>query len=175
MVYVKKNKYQEIQEANKPQPMSIAPVDEAQEMKIFKTGIDTGYYSDFAYNFIDSNPSILYGLKGDIEDKPMKANADLPMFKRAKERANLYILEVNKLKDQLDDRMSLKWAEGTEQPQRFMNFPNPSTGKYMYETFFKHYEAEVKKLTTNDDGETIGWMWQKKSTMSQNRGDMGLL
>lgn len=144
------------------------PTDDNQEMRIFKTGIDTGYYSDFAYNFIDSNPQLLYGLKGDIEDKPLKANADIPMFKRAKERANLYILEVNKLKDQLDERMSLKWNEGTEQPNGFMNFPNPVGEKYKYETYFKHYEAEVKKLTTNDDGEVIGWLWQKKNTMSQN-------
>ena len=107
-------------------------------------------------------------MKGDIDDKPLKANADIPVFKRAKERANLYILEVNKLKDQLDERMSLKWTDGTEQPQGFMNFPNQTGEKYKYETYFKHFEAEVKKLTTNDDGEVVGWLWQKKNTMSQN-------
>lgn len=139
-------------------------------MKIMHVAVDTGYYTHFAYGFIDSHSEILVGIKGRLDDKPRKASLDIPNFKPAKERPNLYILEVDLIKDELAERINLRWSDESDndQPAGFMNFPTPTGKKYRNATFFDHYEAEQKTLQQNDDGEVVGWSWKKKNQMSQN-------
>ncbi len=43
-----------------------------------------------------------------------------------------------------------------------MNFPVPTKEKYT-PAYFEQYEAEHKVLEENDDGDAIGWKWEKKS------------
>ena len=55
----------------------------------------------------------------------------MPLIKHSSaNKGLLYILDVDKLKDNLASNMAL--TEGTDgtQPNGFMNFPQPSGGKY---------------------------------------------
>lgn len=144
--------------------------DDGTIMRIAATGIDTGYYTHFAYGFIDAHPNILIGLKGKEYDKFRKYTSDTPIFKRAKERPNLYLLEVDQIKDELANMINLRWSDESEndQPPGFMNFPTPAGVKYRNASYFDHYEAEQKTIETNDDGEATGWRWKKKHQLSQN-------
>lgn len=145
--------------------------DDARTMRIMITGVDTGYYTHYAYGFIDSFPGQIVGLKGTVQKKMQKAGVDLPKFKPARERPNLYILEVDLLKDELAEMISLKWKEGCEMPQPggFINFPIPDHKNKKYDNYyFKQYEAEEKKIETDDDGEPVGWKWVRKHSSTPN-------
>ena len=139
--------------------------DDGREMNIVMTGVDTGYYTHYAYGFIDSYPEIV-GVKGKGDDKYIKVNADLPFFKPARERPSLFILEVDLIKDKLAEMISLK--KSIPQPAGFINFPQPSDGLYTVPGYFVQYEAEEKKIEQNDDGEPIGWKWVRKYSSAAN-------
>jgi phage terminase large subunit GpA-like protein len=135
-------------------------------MNILFSGVDAGYFSGYAYTFMDANRVNVIGLKGKVSDRYQKINRDLPEFKRSYDRDNLYILEVDRIKDRL--------AEYINQPLKspqipgFMNFPEPSGGRYTVPGFFQQFESEEKKLEENDDGEVTGWKWVKKNAHVQN-------
>lgn len=132
-------------------------------------GIDCGHYTNYAYSFIDAMPANVVGLKGDKVSKYTKFGVDVPTFKPARERGRLYILEVNRLKDELAAQMQLRWEPGTHpaQPPGFINFPQPNQGQYTYPGFFSHYESEERVLE-NKEGEAIAAQWKKKSSNAQN-------
>ena len=140
--------------------------DENNQMRILITGVDTGYYTHFAYAFIDSFPEQIIGIKGDISDKVRKSNHDVPMFKHARERQRLYIVEVDLLKDKIAEKINLN--NNTPQPSGFMNFPSPSMGLYTVPGYFSQYEAEEKKLEQDENGETVGWKWVRRHTSAAN-------
>ena len=164
------------------QPRSVWPLfeellsqtihtDTGRPMKVFITGLDTGHYTNFAYEYIDKTNFNVVGLKGADDKKIRRYGIDTPVFKFAKERAKLYILEVNQLKDDLATRVSLKWNNdsGEEpQPAGFLNFPQPTEGLYTMNSFFSHYEAEHRVAETNRAGEYIGSRWVKKNSIVQN-------
>ena len=148
--------------------------DNGRVLQIAAVGIDTSYFTNFAYAFIDANqfepvPLMLVGLKGDV-NKVRKMVADTDTFKQSNERNNLYILEVNQLKDIIADRVDMTWNEGDglAQPPGFMNFPQPSDGKYSYKNYFLHFEAEEKKPKLNADGSELGYVWKKKNNTVAN-------
>lgn len=143
--------------------------DTKRRMKIFITGVDTGHYTLQAYNYIDNTKFRVMGIKGKDTEKFIKYGADLPTFRPAKERSGLYLAEVNIIKDELADKMELKWDEGNDdqQPAGFMNFPTPSEGKYLYNNFFSHYESE-HRITENKEGQGIASKWVKKNSIVQN-------
>ncbi len=144
--------------------------DTKRRMKIFITGVDTGHYTTLAYIYIDNTKRrFLIAIKGKDTEKFIKHGADLPTFKLAKERSNLYLAEVNNIKDDLADRIELRWDSGNDdqQPAGFMNFPTPSDGKYLYNNFFSHYESE-HRITENKDGQGIASKWEKKNSIVQN-------
>jgi len=144
-------------------------VDTGRKLGIFITGIDCGHYTNHAYNFIDTTNCVVVGLKGKDVDKYIRFGVDLPNFRHAKERTNLYLVEVNQLKDQLADLIKLRWDPGNDeiQPPGFMNFPTPSGGLYLFHNYFTHYEAEHRVIESKD-GEPAAARWVKKSTAVQN-------
>jgi phage terminase large subunit GpA-like protein len=146
------------------------PTDTGRNMGILMAGVDSGRFTTYAYSFIDSMKNVFrVALKGKDEAKPMKLGADLPNFKPARERSNLYLVEVNAIKDDLADYMRLKWDDFSEekQPPGYLNYPQPGQGLYGFNNFFSHYEAE-HKITEKKNDEGIGTRWVKRSTKSQN-------
>jgi phage terminase large subunit GpA-like protein len=143
--------------------------DTGRGMAIFITGVDTGHYTDLAYSYVDTSNYRMISLKGDKENKYIKFGIDVPNFKLGKERANLYLVQVNQVKDELSSLMKLKFNPhaDSKQPYGFMNFPLPSGDKYQFKTFFSHYEGE-HRVTDNVDGEVVQWSWRKKSASHQN-------
>jgi len=127
------------------------------------TIVDTGHFTKLSYNFIQSiTDRNIYGIKGDTVDKIRSNDKNTAIIKHSSENKGLlYILDVNKLKDDLSSNMSL--TEGTDgtQPRGFMNFPQPSDGKYNKNNFFDHYESE-HRVPDLKNGVEVGFVWKKK-------------
>lgn len=147
---------------------SLWLTDTGRKMKIFITGIDTGHYSHLAYPYVDKSNFNIISLKGDKENKYIPLGYDVATFKTAKERPNLYLVQVNKLKDQLADLIRLRWEEGFDesQPPGYLNFPTPSGGLYLFSNYFSHYESEQRKIDSKNG--TISSRWEKKTSNAQN-------
>lgn len=147
----------------------IYVTDTGRRMRIFISGVDCGYHSIFAYNYIDRSNFNVVGVKGKDADKYVRFGVDIPSFRIAKERSNLYLVEVNQLKDELAELMKLKYDERADpsQPPGFLNFPQPSGGMYTFKNYFAHFEAE-HRITENKEGQAISSRWEKKSSISQN-------
>ncbi len=139
--------------------------DTGRKMKILISGIDTGHCEQEAFLYIDNSNFYVFGLKGDKEDKYVNRHVEQANFKVGQSRSKLYMARVGRLKDSLAARMRLNWDKGndTEQPGGFMNFPMPANGKYLYENYFSHFEAEIRKI--DKDGNFI---WEKKNSTVQN-------
>jgi phage terminase large subunit GpA-like protein len=146
---------------------TIYIVDTGRKMKIQITGIDTGFGEHHVFNYIDKRIGQfnIIGLKGDKEHKPTVFGINTPVFKIGQTRANLYVLSVGQLKDQLANRITLRWDKMRDetQPPGFINFPEPSGGKYGLENYFLHYEAEHRHVDKNNN-----FIWQKKTSTAQN-------
>lgn len=146
--------------------------DNGGEMNILVTAVDTGHYTIQAYDFMDNidSGSMVMGVKGAPDNKARLQGVDMPFFKIGSERDNLYIVEVNQVKNYLSDKIALKWNPQSEsgQPSGFMNFPEPADGKYSYRHFFKHYESEHYIPDKSKDGTIKGFKWEKKTTAAQN-------
>lgn len=142
--------------------------EEGRPIKILIGGLDCGYLDKYAYPYLDTTNHLLVGLKGKDIDKMTQFGKDVPSFKPAKERKNLFLAEVNMVKDDLADLMELKWQDRNEesQPAGFMNFPMPQGEAYQLENFYNHFEAE-HKVETFKNGVTA-FRWQKKTSTSQN-------
>lgn len=138
---------------------------DGREMKIFMTGLDSGYMTQHAYKFLDSYNGNIVALKGKDDDKYIAQNADLKTYRVSKERAKLYLVESNHTKDLLAEQMNLNWTKetGEKQPYGFMNFPKPTNGLYEYHNYFSHFEAEHKVVDKKG-----GYRWLKKSRNVQN-------
>lgn len=155
----------------------VYPADTGRQMQVMLTGLDSGVYSSYAYEYIDERSEYVVGLKGkdevldekgDKNEVELREGIDRKYFKPALERPNLYVLEVGKYKDRLKEFMDLNWSAGHEdQPSNFMNFPQPSGGKYGYEDFFKHYESEGRVEEKTSSGNPV-FRWKKKRTDLQN-------
>jgi len=140
-----------------------------KQMKIVLTGVDCGHFTTQAYAFIDKTNYNVIGVKGDKENQYRKFGVDVASFKPAKERARLFLLDVNHIKDLVSNMMVLKWSpsDGEVQPVDFMNYPQPSGDKYDPHNFFKHYESE-QRVEEKKEGEGVASMWTKKNSGSQN-------
>lgn len=145
--------------------------DDGGEMKILCSGVDTGYFTNYAYNFLsDCNPPMLIGLKGKDQDKYVRNDSNKKIFTVSKERSDLYLLDVNQIKDDLAEKIKLKWNGNTDesQPYGFLNFPTAEAGLYGWNNFFSHFEAEHKIMQKNKDGDFVAARWVKKTAASQN-------
>lgn len=145
------------------------PKDTGGRMRILQAGLDTGHYTNYAYAFVDKRSSGIVGIKGDKEDSYTKIGVDVKKFKPAAERSKLYIVKVGLYKDLLADYMNLKFdpREDEYQPPNFCNYPTPEGGKYLYDNFFSHYEAE-EKVEEKKEGVGVSFIWKKKSSLHQN-------
>lgn len=128
--------------------------------------LDTGYFTnEYAYPYIESSGFPWFGVKGDkAQEIGIQKNADYKPFMISKERNDLWILNVNLYKDAVATAMGRSWSEflGASQPGGFMNFPTPSDGKYLFTSFFEHFEGEHKVA------EKGKYVWKKKSPKHQN-------
>jgi hypothetical protein len=127
------------------------------------TLVDTGHFTKLAYNFITSiKDRKIFGIKGDTVDKPRANDKNSPIIKHSQENKGLlYILDVNMLKDQVASNMALVCGTDGTQPSGFMNFPQPSGGKYNLKSYFSHYESEVR-IAKIQNGQEVGFIWKKK-------------
>lgn len=140
--------------------------DEGKSMKALVTGVDTGFHTLNAYEFIKRSP-LLIGIKGDKDNKFSMFDSTAPTFKES-EVAGVYMLQVNKIKDVLSERIAQQWHDHNEpQPFGFMNFPQPEDGKFTMQ-FFAQYGEEKREVKINDDGTAVASRWVKKNSSSQN-------
>jgi len=145
-------------------------VDTGRKMKVFVAAVDVGYMSEYAYPYVENSRFGIYAVKGDVHSRYTPFTRDAKMFKPAKERTKMFILESNLIKDELAKLMFLKWDDkaGDSQPVGFMNFPKSEDGKYQYANFFSHFEAEKRMVQTTAAGEPTGIKWMKKDSVVQN-------
>jgi phage terminase large subunit GpA-like protein len=145
------------------------PTSTGEIMKIAIAGVDTGYFKQLAYQFIDEGVtgSFLIGMKGDSEEKRRNISADTPIFKESRERLGMYLVQTNQIKDTLSELMKLKYQHGFPQPSGFMNYPTPSDGRYTYQ-YFDQYEGESRKPILSATGIEIAYQWEKKTQQSKN-------
>ena len=149
---------------------SIFETDTGRKMKILITGIDCGHFTNHVYAYLDrKNNPLICGIRGDKENKFRLLGIDTAKFKQSRERQNMYMTDVNLVKDELASNIRLRWEDGfyEMQPPGFMNYPTPSGGLYLYSNFFSHYEAE-HKVPDYKDGEPVAFRWQKKNSNVQN-------
>jgi phage terminase large subunit GpA-like protein len=148
---------------------TIWQVDTGRKMKIRVSALDTSSFTTYAYEFMDRTNHYVLGIKGDTDGKFKRKSADVALFKRGASRTNMWILEVNAIKDINSEYMSLKWDKSEDsQPIGFMNFPDTSdTTLYQKSNFFEHFEAEECIISTNSVGEAIS-KWEKKSSKVAN-------
>lgn len=125
--------------------------------------VDTGHFTKLAYNFITSiKDRKIFGIKGDTVEKVRATDKNSPIIKHSQENKGLlYILDVNLLKEQTAANMALVCGTDGTQPSGFMNFPQPSNGKYNLKNFFSHYESEVR-VPKIQNGQEVGFIWKKK-------------
>lgn len=140
------------------------PCMSGRKMKIYISGIDTGYLEDNVYNYIDNSNFNIVGLKGEKESALLRVGLDVPTFKVGKSRTNLFLVQVNLVKNDVAELLSLKWNRGDEaQPFGYMNFPQGYSQKH----FYSHFEAE-ERVDDVKNGTVVGFKWQKKSPTAQN-------
>lgn len=149
---------------------TVFATDTGRKMQPIIGGVDAGYQSEYVYPYVDTHNRLMYAVKGDVSQRFTPYTRDAKTFKAARERAKMFILEPNLLKDQLAALMGLKWNQqgGDPQPSGFMNFPRSDNGLYQYTNYFSHFEAEKRVTQTTATGEPQGTRWEKKDSNVQN-------
>lgn len=141
-----------------------------EEYNIQLSLIDTGHFTTAAYEFINSFVSsdrLVLGVKGVPESKFRRNTVDKAPVRKSSSKNNLYLLDVEQLKDDLASYIKLKKGSDGSQGDGYMNFPQPEKGKYQMKTFFKHYESEVRREVM-EKGESVGFKWEKKNSSVEN-------
>lgn len=138
-------------------------------MNVGITIIDTGYFTQLAKQFINkvSGQHLVVGIKGKAEADYRKIAKDTPYISRSRESRDLYLLEVNQIKDIVAEQMKLRMGMDGSQPEGFMNFPQPTNGKYTMKNYFIHYEGERRTEVVKNE-EVVGFNWEKKNSQSLN-------
>ena len=141
-----------------------------KEISAVITTIDVGYFTRLAKLFIESftdSDILVLGVKGNVEKNYRSSSRDTRIVRPSREAKDLYIVEVNQVKDELAENMRLLKGDDGYQPSGFMNFPKSIDGKYTLRGYFRHYEGE-KRTEDISDGKVIGYRWEKKTSQSQN-------
>ena len=141
-----------------------------QEYSVKLSLIDTGHFTKQAYQFVKdchNHNNWVFGIKGITEQNFRRNTKDVATVKKSPNVPNLYLLDVEQLKDMLAANMKLRLTDDGTQESGFMNFPQPRDGKYSLKGFFKHYESEVRKEVV-ERGEVVGFKWDKKNSSVEN-------
>ena len=127
------------------------------------TVVDTGHFTKLANNFISSiKDRRIFGIKGLGEENYRRLDKNSPMITHSRENKGLlYLLDVHLIKDTVANNMALQEGNDGSQPNGFMNFPQPSGGKYNLNNYFSHYEAEHRIPVVKNNIE-VGYAWKKK-------------
>jgi len=136
---------------------------EYEGMNLVMTGVDTSHYTEYARDFVkqmQAEDFPVYEFQGDKPDNFRMSSEDTQLFKKSREVASLYLINVNQIKNNLADYMQLEATEDY-QPSNFMNYPNSGDGKYDYKNYFSHYEGEQKKLKKNANNVEY-YLWERK-------------
>lgn len=141
--------------------------DFAEGFAVSVIGIDTGTHTQYAYDYIERLTKLgmfCVGLKGQNVNAFRKMDANTRCYNKSKERSDLYMVQVNQIKDELAGKINLRWVEedGSLQPNGFMNFPAPARGKYTMKDYFMQFEAEHRVLKNDTAGKEVGYVWEKK-------------
>ena len=142
--------------------------DDGKQMKIQFAGIDvgSGIHQPYALDFINrynAHSRKLIPIKGDKEDSFKALNRDMSYYRKGKVN-DLYLIDVNGIKDLLSSLIDLDWDGESMQTMGFMNFPTPEEQKYTMKSFFAHYESEQRKL----DATGTKYKWDKKGISYEN-------
>ena len=142
--------------------------DSGRTMKVFLTAVDAGNFTQWVYDFLETTPDSVIGVKGESVKKYVQLSDKARWFKQSQNRPDLQIVKVNQYKDYLADLMQKRWksTDGDDQPADFMNFPTPTEGKYTVKNYFSHFESEERKVKMTGDVAKV--KWQKKNSASQN-------
>jgi phage terminase large subunit GpA-like protein len=137
--------------------------DDGRVMKIAFGCVDSGHLKSLVYKFVEKYSGLLIAVKGTDADKYTKPTQDLRAFKVSREKPFLYLLEVDRYKDDLSDMLNSKWDKNSEelQPPGYMNFPTPDYRELKYTIdYFKQFSAEEKQIIADEKtGEVKGWKW----------------
>ena len=127
------------------------------------TVIDTGHFTKLAENFIEGiKDRRVLGIKGQGEDSFRKMDKNGAMIKHSlSNKGLLYHIDVNMVKDIVSGNMTLQSGTDGSQPDGFMNFPQPSEGKYGLSNYYSHYEAEHRVIDVKN-GVEASFVWKKK-------------
>lgn len=139
--------------------------DTGAALRVLVTGVDSGYLTDYVYDYVDNCNGFVFNLKGKDVNKYVTLGTDRKLYKLSQEKKNLYLIEVNQAKDKLAEHMGLRWDDQVDssQPYGFMNFPQPGQGLYTLNNYFSHFEAEEKIMSK--DGR---YRWKKITRNAQN-------
>lgn len=132
--------------------------------------VDTGHFTKQAYQFIrnvHSPRSWCFAIKGVAEQNYRRNSKDVALVKKSTTTPNLYLLDVEELKDRLANNMKLRLTDDEAQEDGFMNFPQAEGGFYSLKGFFKHYESETRKEKI-ENGVSVGFKWEKKNSSVEN-------
>lgn len=130
--------------------------------------IDIGYATMDVYEYLNQNPGVCFGVKGDSERRVINDYTDIKLFKESSERKlDCFIITESIMKDRLADFMK-KSVLTIPQQENTMNFPQPAGGKYTVQGYFAQYEAEVKKPEYDAGGILKGYRWEKRHTGSDD-------
>jgi phage terminase large subunit GpA-like protein len=134
--------------------------DTGREMSIGLSGIDAGYLTDYIFAYINKRVGKfkIIGLMGDKEHDFIRSDWNGEKdFQVSKSNSMLYMVNINSVKDDLAERLKLKWDKRNDkkQPHLYVNYP-----QYDYTSFFSHYESEEKKERMV--GKVLKYIWEKK-------------
>ena len=98
------------------------------ERAITLAGIDCGHYNKYAYEYLDSTPEYVIGLRGNKPDEAQQEGRDVKWYKPGMERNDYWLLDVNRIKDRAAEYMGMTWKEGVDDYQggRVYELPDPA-------------------------------------------------
>lgn len=143
--------------------------DGSRQYRIAFHGVDTGHFTHEAYAFVAKHSNMV-SLKGKVDNKFTKYDTTKHYYTKSTQIDRLFLVDGDRIKNELNELIQIEWNEelGIEQPEGFMNYPQPNGDKYTYKSYFREYEGEKMEPEMNDLGTAIGFRWVKKHSDSQN-------
>ncbi|MCK5617538.1 phage terminase large subunit family protein, partial [Candidatus Pacearchaeota archaeon] len=129
----------------------------------------TGHFTHHAYEFVNKYGNVI-SLKGKVDNKFTKYDSQISYFDKSTKIDKLYGVNGDRIKNDLHSEIQLIWSEeiDIDQPEGFMNFPQPDGEKYMIKSYFSHFEGEKMEAEMNQAGTAIGFRWVKRHSSSIN-------